>query len=544
MGKFAPHADRSIGLRARHSVRAVGREPPTALGTKGSQVGRANSIGSPRRRAPRVELFFLAAICLLANSLQPARAELPVSGVYVPQLAAFDQTMLNFMESKGIESGLLAIMKGGQVVYHRGFGWQDRDHTTPLPPDAMMRLASVSKPITAAAVRRLVSAGEVGLNEKAIDIGQPGGGIIQLDPFPSLGDPRLGDITVRNLLQHRGGWDRDESIDLTWVDPYTMWTMGLDHPPTAEEKLQFIMGFPLQHDPGSTYAYSNEGYMMLGKVIESVTGQEYIDVVRERVFNPIGVPSREYEVGRTLVENRNPREPWYQSSSNELVPNLFDPNGEMVARPDGFWNHEAREGNGNLIASTKAILEFLDTYQVSGDNIGIVKSGNGSTLSHTGAQDGVETLARQRSNGIHYVVMFNERDENGSYANQIRALLDPLTTSSSISWPGALVEPGDGDGDKWLTTGDISAFIDALQLPNEAEFLSLYPHGQYRMFDFNDDGLVNQADVRGFYDYMRWSGFSVAELSAVPIPEPASIVLAACGLLGIVRLARPFRASR
>jgi len=64
--------------------------------------------------------------------------------------------MTAFMSRHDIEAGALGIMRNGDIVFERGFGWKDVQRQVALPPDAMMRLASVSKPITAAAIRALV----------------------------------------------------------------------------------------------------------------------------------------------------------------------------------------------------------------------------------------------------------------------------------------------------------------------------------------------------------------------------------------------------
>ncbi len=469
-----------------------------------------------------------------------AQAQLPTSGVQVPELTVFDQAMTYFMQWKGIEAGTLGISYQGQVVFHRGYGWQDRDKTTPLPPNAMMRLASVTKPITAAAVNRLATEGDLSLDDYAINTGQAGGGIVNLPPYPSLGDPRLSDVTVRHLLQHRGGWDRSQAPDYTWQDVRTAQTLGIPSPPSAEEKIQYILGKPLEHDPGSTRAYSNEGYMILGEVIEETTGRDFADVVQSHVFDPINVPAREVELGRTFPQDRNPREPWYQSTNDGLATNVFDLDGPRVPWPDGGWHHEARASNGGLIASTKAILAYLDEYQVSGDEIGTLRSGNEGAdwrLNHTGSQNGTNTLARQRGDGISYVVMFNERPESGSsYTSQMRTVLDTLFDLQEV-WPEALVEPGDGDGDSWLTTADIEAFVTAVELGDENAFLGLYPDAQYLAFDFDDDGLVTLSDAQPFVDYMKWSGFSEDELAIVTVPEPETWVLAiaATGFAFLIR---------
>jgi CubicO group peptidase (beta-lactamase class C family) len=85
--------------------------------------------------------------------------DLPVNGQSVPGLAVFDDAMIEFMETHGIEAGLLGVMIHGVVVLERGYGWKDAEHTEAVPSTAMMRIASVTKPITSAAIRKLVDAG-------------------------------------------------------------------------------------------------------------------------------------------------------------------------------------------------------------------------------------------------------------------------------------------------------------------------------------------------------------------------------------------------
>ncbi len=131
------------------------------------------------------------------------------------ELEAFDVAMVAFMTSNAIPAGALGIMKDGVVVFERAYGWADEEQTEVVLPDVLMRLASVTKPITASAVRKLIAAGSIGLNDAVFDLGQPGGGLLNYEPF-GVPDARLQDITVEHLLLHTGGWDRDVAGDLTY----------------------------------------------------------------------------------------------------------------------------------------------------------------------------------------------------------------------------------------------------------------------------------------------------------------------------------------
>ncbi len=349
----------------------------------------------------------------------------------------FDSLMIDFTEERGIGAAALGIMKDGDIVYNRVFGWKDQSLRIPLPVDAMMRLASVTKPITAAAIHELAADGMLDLNDFVFDLGQDEGGLLEVAPFPNLGDARLSSITVLHLLRHRGGWDRDIAGDLTYREIQIAERMGIESPPGRENTVRYILGQPLQLDPGTQRAYSNIGYLVLGLVIEEVSDQDYLSYVLEEVFKPLGVPVGDIIQGRTFPRDRSDREPWYDEDRSTR--NVFDPSGPHVRWPDGGWDHEARIAQGGLVASTRAILEFLDVYQVNGDDIGTRRrgsEGSGWRWNHGGSLPGTNTLARQRGDGINYVVLFNRRALSGtSYSSEIRRMIDEILDNERIRWP-------------------------------------------------------------------------------------------------------------
>ena len=396
--------------------------------------------------------------CLLLVAVLPLRAlgqaTLPISGTAVPALAPFDDAMTGFMESRGIEAGLLGVMKDGVVVLERGYGWQDAAHSELLPASAMMRIASVTKPVTAAAIHRLADAGVLSLADPIFDLGQPGGGLLALSPFLSLGDSRLADVTVQHCLDHEGGWDRSLVGDLTYMETEIASDMRVADPPGRDNTARWILGQPLQHDPGSVEAYSNVGYLMLGLVIEQVSGMEYMDFVHQEVFASIGVGPGDIELGRTFAADQNVREPWYQHPGSCV--NVFDPS-EFVNCPYGGWDHEARVAQGRVIAATRPLLYFLDAFYIAGPSIGAPRTGAESPTwkrNHTGSLSGTNALARQRGDGVNYVVLFNERPGSGtSYASQIRVILDGVIDDEISEWPGAPALPSLSPGGSLLLVG-------------------------------------------------------------------------------------------
>lgn len=386
-------------------------------------------------------LFCLAVMFTLsAATIEVAHAErvnlaadLPMSGVPVPALAAFDQTMQQYMAERSIKAGELTVMKNGVIVLERGYGWQDKSEQRQLPPDALFRLASIIKPVTSAAIKKLAVAGKLSLSDPVFCLpGSPASCLLDIAPFGTP-DPRLKDVTVQNLLDHKGGWDRDLSGDPMFQSIAIANALGVASPPSKQDTVRYVMGQALDHTPGTVEAYSNFGYLLLGLILEDVTGQSYTAHVQQQIFAPLGVAASEIELGHTLPELRNPREPWYADPYTGGS-SVFTPT-QTVPWPDGGWYLEAMEAHGGMISNSRAIAKFLQAYWISGEP----RVGDGETWWFFGSLDGTFTLAYQRPDGVNLVALFNQRaDASGLSYDVIKTLLDSATDSIT-EWP--TVEP-------------------------------------------------------------------------------------------------------
>lgn len=150
----------------------------------------------------------------------------------------------------------------------------DAEAQQPVQPDSLFRWCSISKTITAAAVMRLVE-------ETQLDLDRPVFGILdQFAPYNGKwGDSRLASITVRQLLQHTGGWDRATS---QLFDPVTAegslkvsQATGTAFPPSIDTVIRYMLAERLDFTPGSRFAYSNFGYELVGRIVEKISGQSY-----------------------------------------------------------------------------------------------------------------------------------------------------------------------------------------------------------------------------------------------------------------------------
>jgi N-acyl-D-amino-acid deacylase len=284
------------------------------------------------------------------------------------------------------------------------------------------------KPITAAAIRQLIDQGLLNADDRVFCL--PQSTLPCLLTISPVGTPdaRAEDITVQHLLDHEGGWDRRVSGDPMFASIQIANQLGIPSPPEKLDIARYMLGRPLDHTPGTVDAYSNFGYMLLGLIIEDVMGRSYTEHIQQALFAPLGVPSSEIELGRSLPAFRNPREPWYADPGT--TSSVFDAT-LTVPWPDGGFHLEVMDAHGGLIASTRTILHFLQTFWISGEP----RTTDMRNYWFFGSLPGTHTLARQRPDGVNIVALFNQRvDSSGLDYFIIRELLDDAADSVTV-WP-------------------------------------------------------------------------------------------------------------
>lgn len=285
-------------------------------------------------------------------------ASMPLTGAAVPGMESFDLLIADVMRKHSIPGGAVAVMRDGKLVYVRGFGYSDVENKTPVKPDALFRIASMSKPITGAAIMKLAEAGKLRLDDRVAPL------IAHLSPpTGTTVDPRWEQITVRHLLNHTGGWDRGkpnggfDPIDRPLIAAAAV---GAPAPASSETLIRYMKGMPLDFNPGEKFAYSNFGYIILGRVIERVSGRPYAEYVRTQVLLPVGATRTQQ--GRSRLQHALADEVkyyWPGAGVNApLVPSLFPGEG-MVPFNYGGFHLEAGDASGAWVSSTVDLLRFM-----------------------------------------------------------------------------------------------------------------------------------------------------------------------------------------
>jgi N-acyl-D-amino-acid deacylase len=212
------------------------------------------------------EILFALLALLLAGCQRTST--LPTTGEVTPGMDSYDRAFARIMKKWAIPGGALAVIADGRILLARGYGLADVERNDPVQPESLFRIASLSKPVTAVAILKLVEEGRLSLDTEVFrlldDLEPPAGAAV---------DPRIYSITIRHLLEHSGGWDANQGFDPMFASQEIAEAMGAPEPVDSKTVIRFMLGQPLDYDPGSRYAYANFGYCVLGRVIERVTGQ-------------------------------------------------------------------------------------------------------------------------------------------------------------------------------------------------------------------------------------------------------------------------------
>ena len=278
----------------------------------------------------------------------------------LPTLEPFDRLAQRLIREHHVPGLAIAVTERGRLVHASGYGVADLDTGQPVTPQTLFRIASISKPITAVAVLRLASQGAIPLDSPLIDqsgMTEPFQDAIKLDG--SKVDPRWRQVTVRQALQHRGGWDRDRSFDPMFKSGPFAEELQIAPPAGARDVIRVMFNKPFDFDPGTRYAYSNFGYNLLGRVIESKSGTTYETYVRDEVLRPLGITRM--RIGRTRLADRAPGESRYHHPGT--APSVFAEDfGKPVPHPYGSWYLEAMDSHGGWIASAIDLARFATAF--------------------------------------------------------------------------------------------------------------------------------------------------------------------------------------
>jgi CubicO group peptidase (beta-lactamase class C family) len=336
--------------------------------------------------------------------------------VFAPsELNAIQADITQFMQQFGVPGASIAIAKDDRLVFNTAFGLADTATGEEVSTNSLFRIASVSKPITSAAIFTLIQQGRLRLTDRVFGPGAILGTKFGHAPY----GPNITKITVQNLLEHTaGGWSNDAN-DPMFTNP------GLNQ----NQLISWVLDHrPLDHVPGTTYAYSNFGYCVLGRVIEQVTGRPYADYVRQAVLAPAGITDMVI-AGNTLADRRA-NEVHYYGQGGE------DPYGMRVDRMDshGGWlatasdllrflvRVDGKPGKADILTAA-SIAQMTTPSQVGSGYAKGWQVNSAGNWWHTGSLPGTATIIVRTQSGFCWTALLNTRSLDPSFFSKLDALM-------------------------------------------------------------------------------------------------------------------------
>lgn len=325
-----------------------------------------------------------------------------------------DKEIKKLMAASGATAATVAVASQGKIIYEQGYGFLDLNKSLATQADSLMRIGSLNKPLTAAAIRKLADSGLLALSDHVFCTGSNAPCWLPGNLLSGTSDSRAKDITINQLVGHRGGWYADISGDPFEQEFEIKTLLQLSGPPGREDIVRHVMKRPLDFTPGApdyTHKnYSNFGYLLLGMIIEQVTKTDYINFIQTDITGPLGISNADYKAGASRLIEHDLREPRYLSTL--ICPSVFSNGQDALCSEEGadLRNWLAA---GGTIATARAMALVAQTYRLpldfeaGYDVIGQPLLSATYNAGHDGDLPGSSTLVRQMPSGVSYAVFLN-----------------------------------------------------------------------------------------------------------------------------------------
>ncbi|TAE48634.1 MAG: class A beta-lactamase-related serine hydrolase, partial [Bacteroidetes bacterium] len=365
-------------------------------------------------------------------------------------MSSTDAALSTFMQQNNVPGGTFAYARNGKLVYARSFGTMGAAGSESAQPYHMYRIASVSKPITSIAIMKLVQDGLLSLSEKAFGPT----GILNQAYYGTPVDNRVNNITVQQLLEHTGGWNRNVSGDPMFQPIAIANALGIPAPAPDSAIIKYMLTQNLNFTPGTQSQYSNFGYNILGRIIEKKTGMEYETYVKTAILEPLGI--YDMHIGKNLLEDKFEREGEYVDYPGAPLANSCYADGQLVPWPYGGFNVEAMDAHGAWIATARDLVRLLVAVDGFSTKPDILNSATIQTMVtpssldqyyakgwsvnpfnnwwHLGSLPGTTSLWVRTSGGMTWAAILNTRPGSGDLGGPLDNVM--WNAISGVSqWP-------------------------------------------------------------------------------------------------------------
>jgi CubicO group peptidase (beta-lactamase class C family) len=332
-------------------------------------------------------ILLLGTASLLLAS--PALAAAPTCPT--PDFARQAQDLIKpYLEAESF-SGSILVAKDGTPVWRESFGAADREWDVPNTADTKFRLGSITKQFTAAAILQLIDQGKLSVDDP-------------ISKYYVDAPAAWSKVTIKHLLTHTSG-----------IPSYTalpgFFEKSSMSPLSPDGIIKLTRDMPLEFEPGTKYNYDNTGYILLGYVIEKVSGETYAGYVAKHIFTPLGMKDTGYDVSDLILRHRASgykptKDGWKNADYLDMTlpyaaGSLYSTTGDLL-----IWDRALTEGKILTPASRQAM--FTDYGNHYGFGWGIKPVAGHDQVSHGGGINGFSTgISRYPKDGVVAIVLAN-----------------------------------------------------------------------------------------------------------------------------------------
>lgn len=242
--------------------------------------------------------------------------------------------------SQNQPGGVILIAKKGNVLYKKAFGLANMELEVPMKTDMVFEIGSLTKQFTAVAILQLIEQGKLSLNDPITKY---------IPDYPI----KENIITIHHLLSHTAGIPNYTNME-KWS---SVWRQEL----TLSETIALFKNAPLDFKPGDEFSYSNSGYILLGYIVEKVSGLNYTTYLEEKILKPSGMLNTQFGSHDKIIKNRASGYQKSNSLVNAEYLSFSQPHaaGALMSTVDDFllWNKALR--NNTLLK--KETLQLAET---------------------------------------------------------------------------------------------------------------------------------------------------------------------------------------
>jgi CubicO group peptidase (beta-lactamase class C family) len=263
--------------------------------------------------------------------------------------------------------GTVLVVEGDRVLLDKGYGMASLEWQVPNTPEAKFRLGSLTKQFTATLILLLQQDGKLNINDP-------------ISKYLPDSPPAWAKITLANLLGHTSGIP-----SFTGFKEFHAWSMN-SH--TPDEEIALFRDKPLDFEPGSKFDYSNSNFIVLGVVIEKVSGKKYADLLRERIFEPLGMKDTGLDSDELVLPKRaegyspGPHGVQVARSESMSIPwsagSIYSTTGDLLKWEHGLFGVKVLNADSLKLMTTPGKGNYgLGVFIENRDGVRIVSHGGG-----------------------------------------------------------------------------------------------------------------------------------------------------------------------